>query len=82
MAAKTAQDVLKLAKEKKVRFIRLWFTDVLGFLKSFAITLPELEKVSSSQLDAQCVQAFIAFWQDRREKESAKTEALAQAGTD
>jgi len=43
MAAKTAQDVLKLAKEKKVRFIRLWFTDVLGFLKSFAITPPELE---------------------------------------
>ena len=29
MATKTAQDVLKLAKEKKVRFIRLWFTDVL-----------------------------------------------------
>ena len=43
MSAKTAQDVLKLAKEKKVKFIRLWFTDVLGFLKSFAITLPELE---------------------------------------
>ena len=43
MATKTAQDVLKLAKEKKVRFIRLWFTDVLGFLKSFAITPPELE---------------------------------------
>ncbi len=43
MAAKTVQDVLKSAKEKKVKFIRLWFTDVLGFLKSFAITLPELE---------------------------------------
>ena len=43
MATKTAQDVLKLAKENKVKFIRLWFTDVLGFLKSFAITLPELE---------------------------------------
>lgn len=43
-AKKTAQDVLKLAKAKNVKFIRLWFTDVLGFLKSFAITLPELEK--------------------------------------
>ena len=43
MSAKTAQDVLRIAKEKKVKFIRLWFTDVLGFLKSFAITLPELE---------------------------------------
>jgi glutamine synthetase len=26
-----------------VRFVRLWFTDILGFLKSFAITVRELE---------------------------------------
>ena len=36
--------VLRLAKEHDVRFIRLWFTDILGFLKSFAITIGELEK--------------------------------------
>ncbi|MEA3508202.1 MAG: glutamine synthetase beta-grasp domain-containing protein, partial [Synergistota bacterium] len=35
--------VLKIAKDKNLRFIRLWFTDVLGFLKSFAITVDELE---------------------------------------
>jgi glutamine synthetase len=35
--------VLKMAKEHDVRFIRLWFTDILGFLKSFAITVAELE---------------------------------------
>jgi glutamine synthetase len=35
--------VLKLAHERKVKFIRLWFTDVLGILKSFAITIEELE---------------------------------------
>lgn len=35
--------VLKTVKEKDVQFIRLWFTDVLGFLKSFAITVDELE---------------------------------------
>ena len=35
--------VLKTVEEKKVKFIRLWFTDVLGFLKSFAITVEELE---------------------------------------
>ncbi len=35
--------VLKMAKERDVRFIRLWFTDILGFLKSFAITVGELE---------------------------------------
>lgn len=41
-----AQDidfVLRTVEERDIRFIRLWFTDVLGFLKSFAITPAELE---------------------------------------
>jgi len=36
--------VLKMVKEHRVRFIRMWFTDILGFLKSFAITVEELER--------------------------------------
>jgi glutamine synthetase len=32
-----------MAKENDVRFIRLWFTDILGVLKSFAISVDELE---------------------------------------
>jgi len=35
--------VLRTVEERGIRFIRLWFTDVLGFLKSFAITPAELE---------------------------------------
>jgi glutamine synthetase len=35
--------VLKTVRDKDVKFIRLWFTDVLGFLKSFAIMPEELE---------------------------------------
>ena len=35
--------VLKMAKEHDVKFIRMWFTDILGILKSFAITVEELE---------------------------------------
>jgi glutamine synthetase len=35
--------VLNMAKEHTVKFIRLWFTDILGMLKSFAITVEELE---------------------------------------
>jgi glutamine synthetase len=35
--------VLRTVEERGVRFVRLWFTDVLGFLKSFAITPAELE---------------------------------------
>ena len=35
--------VLRTVEERGVRFVRLWFTDVLGFLKSFEITPAELE---------------------------------------
>ena len=35
---------LKKAKEHDVRFIRLWFSDINGLLKSFAITIDELEE--------------------------------------
>jgi glutamine synthetase len=34
---------LQEAKDSNVKFIRLWFTDILGTLKSFAITVDELE---------------------------------------
>jgi glutamine synthetase len=37
------QNVLQEARDKNVKFIRLWFTDILGTLKSFAITVDELE---------------------------------------
>ena len=40
---KTASDVLEIAKERNVRFVRLWFTDVLGQLKSFSINAQELD---------------------------------------
>lgn len=35
--------VMQTAREHGVKFVRLWFTDMLGFLKSFAITVEELE---------------------------------------
>jgi len=35
--------VLRTIDERNIRFIRLWFTDVLGFLKAFTITSQELE---------------------------------------
>ncbi len=41
--ATDAEFVLRTVEERGIRFIRLWFTDVLGFLKSFAITSQELE---------------------------------------
>jgi glutamine synthetase len=48
MASKKSREeakeyVLKMAKEHDVKFIRMWFSDILGMLKSFAITVEELE---------------------------------------
>jgi glutamine synthetase len=44
MAGLGKKDVLRTSKERDVKFVRLWFTDILGFLKSFAITVRELEE--------------------------------------
>ena len=35
--------VQRTVEERNIRFVRLWFTDVLGFLKSVAIAPAELE---------------------------------------
>jgi len=43
MGTTTKKDVLKICKERNVSYIRLWFTDILGQVKSFAITINELD---------------------------------------
>jgi glutamine synthetase len=43
LATISREDVITQAQENNVKFIRLWFTDILGTLKSFAITVDELE---------------------------------------
>jgi len=40
---KTPEDILAFVEERQVRFIRLWFTDILGRLKSFSIGKDELQ---------------------------------------
>jgi len=37
-------DVQALVQERGVRFIRLWFTDIVGQLKSFAVNAQDLER--------------------------------------
>ena len=58
--AEAKEYVLKLAKEQDVKFIRMWFTDILGFLKSFAITSGELETAleSGNGFDGSSIQGF------------------------
>ena len=41
--ASDASTVLKRVKDEKVEFVRFWFTDIFGQLKSFAIGKDELE---------------------------------------
>ena len=37
------KEVLERVKDEEVEFVHLWFTDIEGHLKSFAVTLQELE---------------------------------------
>ncbi|MFC1892423.1 glutamine synthetase family protein [Chloroflexota bacterium] len=54
------EQVTKLVKEHGVKFIRLWFTDILGLLKSFAITVEELEVALEEGMgfDGSSIQGF------------------------
>lgn len=60
MKCQTAEDVKKVVKEKDVSFIQFWFTDVLGFLKSFAITPLELDEGLSEGMgfDGSSIEGF------------------------
>jgi len=51
---------LNQAREQDVKFIRLWFTDILGFLKSFAVTVEELETslTEGQGFDGSSIQGF------------------------
>src|SRR5947207_15763270 len=39
----TADDVKAIVEERDIRFVRFWFTDILGQLKSFSINSAELD---------------------------------------
>ena len=52
--------VLKTVKERHIHFIRMWFTDALGQMKSFAITPSELESAFAEGMgfDGSSVEGF------------------------
>ena len=53
--------VLKQAKDQNVKFIKLWFTDILGMLKSFSITTNELENAMTIGMgfDGSSIEGFL-----------------------
>lgn len=60
MQCRTIEDVYRVVKEKDVSFIQLWFTDVLGMLKSFSIRPSELEEAMTEGMgfDGSSIEGF------------------------
>ncbi len=55
------EDVLRKIKDNDVRYIRLWFTDILGQLKGMTITLSEIENVlnDGQGFDGSSIEGFV-----------------------
>ena len=53
--------VLRTVEKRNIRFIRLWFTDMLGTLKSFAISAEDLEEAFEEGIgfDGSSVDGFV-----------------------
>ncbi len=60
MGAANRDYVFKTIKERNIHFIRLWFTDALGQMKSFAITPSELATAFEEGMgfDGGCIEGF------------------------
>ncbi|MCK5244758.1 MAG: glutamine synthetase, partial [Desulfobacterales bacterium] len=60
MICETKEDVFKVVKDAEISFIQFWFTDVLGMLKSFAVTPSELEEgvTEGMGFDGSSIQGF------------------------
>ena len=57
--------VLRTIEERDVRFIRLWFTDVLGYLKSVAVAPAELEGAFAEGIgfDGSAIEGFARVYE-------------------
>ncbi len=57
----TKEDILRIAREEGVKFIRLQFTDILGSIKNVAITTSQLEKALSNEcmFDGSSIEGFV-----------------------
>jgi len=60
MLCKTPEDVFRTVADKNVSFIQFWFTDVLGALKSFAVTPSELKSgmIEGMGFDGSSIEGF------------------------
>ena len=61
IGVKNADEALKIIDEKGIKYIRLWFTDVLGVLKGMTITRSEIESVfeHGQGFDGSSIEGFV-----------------------
>ena len=61
MSKYTKQDMIRMAEEEDVQFIRLQFTDMFGILKNVAITKSQLQKALDNQcmFDGSSIEGFV-----------------------
>ncbi|NQD68205.1 type I glutamate--ammonia ligase [Bacillus haikouensis] len=61
MAKYTREDVVRLANEEGVKFIRLQFTDILGTIKNVEIPFSQLEKALDNKMmfDGSSIEGFV-----------------------
>lgn len=59
----TREDVLKLARDEDIEFIRLQFTDMFGNLKNIAVTASQLEKALDNKcmFDGSAIDGFVGI---------------------
>ncbi|HEY8529871.1 MAG TPA: type I glutamate--ammonia ligase [Paenibacillaceae bacterium] len=57
----TREDILRIAKEENVRFIRLQFTDLLGIVKNVEIPVSQLEKALDNKImfDGSSIEGYV-----------------------
>lgn len=57
----TREDILRIAKERNVRFIRLQFTDLLGTIKNVEIPVSQLEKALDNKMmfDGSSIEGYV-----------------------
>jgi glutamine synthetase len=57
----TKEDILRIAREQNVRFIRLQFTDLLGTIKNVEIPLSQLEKALDNKMmfDGSSIEGYV-----------------------
>ncbi len=61
MAKETAAKIMKKMEENDIKFVKLWFTDILGFLKSFSVPVEEMEKAFDEGIgfDGSSIEGFV-----------------------